>query len=114
MRPESPLQWHDPDNVTKTLQRVYKILRRNVSYGNFTPGDPGQNIDGYPAKATTPGAAGTEFAVAHKLSRVPNGFHVVTKNGATDIYQSRTSLGDMNNIYLKATGTGVSITLFIF
>lgn len=113
MKPESPLQWHEPTHVVKSLQRVYKVLRGNVSYGSLAVDDDGRNIDGYPATATTPGVANTEFIVAHGLNRNPVGFHLMTKNGATDVYQSRATLGDSSNVYLKATGINIAITLFI-
>lgn len=113
MKPEQVLQWHSEQHVVKSLQRTYQILRGNVSYGTLVPGDPGQNISGYPVTVTTPGVANTEFAVTHKLNRVPVGFHVMTKNGPTDVYQS-TTLWTKTQIFLKATGTNVKVTLFIF
>jgi hypothetical protein len=70
-------------------------------------------VDGFPAIATTPAIAGTEFSVSHGLNRVPVGFHVVNKNGATDVFKGVTAWSS-TKIFLKATGSGVSITLFIF
>ena len=113
MKPEAPLQWHDPKHVTKSLQRVYRILRRNVSYGSLKPGDDNQNMDGYPASAQTPGVANTEFAVNHGLNRVPVGFHVMNKDGATDVYKSTTPW-NKQQVFLKATGIGINLSLFIF
>jgi hypothetical protein len=114
MRPEAPLQWHDQAVVTKTLQRVYKILRGNISYGSLTVGDKNQNLDGYPVKNFAIVAAiNTEFAVSHGLNRVPVGFHVVTKSGAGDVYQSTTAWTS-TQIFLKCTTTGINVSLFIF
>lgn len=113
MKPESPLHYHEPENVTRTLEKMYKILRGNISYGNLTPVDTARNVDGYPATAITPGVANTEFSVAHGLNRVPVGFHVVTKNGACDVYQSTTAWTN-KLIYLKATVININIKLFIF
>jgi len=112
MKPEAPLQWHSPEHVTKSLQRIYRILRRGTSYGTISD-NQGQNIDGFWATAVTPGVANTEFAVSHGLNRVPVGFHVMTKLGATDVYQS-TTVWTKTQIFLKATGVGINITLFIF
>jgi hypothetical protein len=113
MKPEAPLHWHDTQNVTKTLQRVYKILRGNVSYGSLTAGDVGQNVDGYPVTLTTPVAPNTEFAVNHGLNRIPVGFHIMNKLASVDVYKSTTPW-TKSTIYLKATVALVSVTLFIF
>lgn len=113
MKPESPLQWHSPEHVVKSIQRTYKILRGNVSYGNLTNGDTSRNIDGFSVITTTPLVANTQFAVSHGLNRVPVGFHLMRKNGITDVYDSGTAWTD-KQIFLKATGTGINITLFIF
>lgn len=113
MKPEAVFQWHDKEAVIKSLQRTYKILRRNVSYGSLTVGDQNQNMDGYPATVLTPGVANTEFAVSHGLNRIPVGFHVMNKDGATDVYKSTTAW-TTKQIFLKATGTNIHLTLFIF
>lgn len=113
MKPEAALSWHEPRRVVRNLQSMYKVLRGNVSYGTLDPGDVGQNIDGYPATATTPVAINTEFAVKHGLNRVPVGFHVVNKNGSVDVYKSTTPW-TAKTIYLKATTASINITLFIF
>lgn len=113
MKPEAPLQWHDEKHVTKTLQRIYKVLRRNVSYGSLTVGDEGQNLDGYPAKITIVAAIGTQFAVNHGLNRVPVGFHVVRSTGPVHVYDSGTAWTP-TQIFCKADATAVTVTLFIF
>lgn len=113
MRPESPLQWHEPKHVVKNMQRVFKVLRGNISYGNMNAGDTGRNIDGFPATATTPAVANTEFSVNHGLGRVPVGFHVVNKDGSTDVYKGTTAWTS-SKIFLKSTGINIHITLFIF
>jgi hypothetical protein len=113
VKPEAPLQWHSSEHVTKSLQRMYKVLRGNVSYGNLNVNDTARNVDGYPVKVTTPGVANTEFPVSHGLNRIPVGFHVMTKNGATDVYQGVTAW-TKTQIFLKATGIGINVTLFVF
>lgn len=114
MKPEAPLQWHDTNHVTKTLQRVYKILRGNISFGStFDPADKSRNIDAYPATAKTPAVAATEFAIIHGLNRVPIGFHLVSKDGQTDVWNSTTPW-TTSTIFLKASGLNVNITVLIF
>ncbi len=113
MKPQAPLSAHEPSDTTKVLQRTYKILRGNVSYGNLDPTDVGRNIDAYPVKATTPGVINTEFAVTHGLNRIPVGFHVVNKSGIVDLYQSTTPW-TTTKIYLKASVININVTLLIF
>jgi hypothetical protein len=114
VRPEQPLHFHDPANVVKTLDRMYRIFRGNVSYGNLNHSDEGRNIDGWPVVGViTPGAINTEFAVTHGLGRIPVGFHVVNKNKSVDIYQSTTPW-TKTTIYLKASVITATVTLFIF
>jgi len=90
-------------------EHLYKMLRGGLSYGDGTNSD---NIAGQWAAVTSPGAANTEFAVAHGLRKVPTGFHVLKKNAACDVYAGTTAWTS-THIYLKATGTTVALTLFI-
>jgi hypothetical protein len=113
MKPQAPLPHHEEFDITRVLQRTYKILRGNISYGNLDPTDSGRNIDIYPAKATTPGVINTEFSVAHGLNRIPVGFHVVNKSGVVDLYQSTTPW-TTTKIYLKASVININVTLLIF
>lgn len=114
MRPEQPFHFHDPENVTKTLQRTYRILRGNVSYGSLVPKDDSRNIDGWPVTGVvTPAVADTAFSVTHGLRRVPVGFHVLSKNKAVDIYESGVAW-TTTTISLKASVASATIKLFIF
>lgn len=114
MRPEQPFHFHDPSNVTKTLQKMYKIFRGNVSYGNLTSTDEGRNVDGWPVTGVvTPGVADTTFSVTHGLGRIPVGFHVMSKNKAVDVYESGTAWTN-TTISLKASVATATVKLFIF
>lgn len=111
MKPESPLQWHDPVNVTKTLQRTNQILRGNISYGSMNNKDVGRNISVYAASFATVG--GTEVPVNHKLNRIPIGFHVIRKNGTTDVYDSGTPW-TKTQIFVKSSTVGNIVSILIF
>jgi len=54
----------------------------------------------------------TETQVNHKLGRVPNGWIIVKKNAAQDVYESGTTLTD-RFLSLTAAGT-VTVSLWVF
>lgn len=114
MKSEKVFSWHDPANVVKTLERVHKILRGNVSYGNLTITDEGRNVDGWPVTGVvTPAVADTTFSVTHGLGRIPVGFHVMSKNKAVDVYESGVAWTN-TTISLKASVATATVKLFIF
>lgn len=113
MKPEIPLPYHEPSNVTDVLERTHKVLSGNVSHGNLNPKDVGRNMDEYPATATTPGVADTQFTINHGLNRVPVGFYLINKSGAVDVYDSGTAW-TKSQIFLKATTINIAIKLLIF
>jgi hypothetical protein len=96
------------------LRRIYERLARvvngQISFGDGVNAD---NIDGVWASATTPGVANTDFVIAHNLGRVPVGYLPVRKSAATDIYTGTVAATTIQ-LTLKATGTNVDVTLFIF
>ena len=110
MKPELPRMDDHPEKKHDTILKIYKVLRGNVSFGDGTNND---NVDCQWVKGTTPGAANTEFNLTHKLGRIPVGFHITTKNGACDVYQSTTAWTN-TKIYLKANGTTINITLLVY
>lgn len=54
----------------------------------------------------------SETQVPHKLNRAPNGWIIVKKNAAQDVYESGT---DVQNRFLSLTASGtVTVSLWIF
>lgn len=102
-----------PVELLRFHDDVYKLTRKNISYGNGQADDVGQNISGAWVDATTPGTANTNFTVTHNLNRIPLGFHVMSKNASTDVYVGSTP-ATTTEMTFKATGTSVAIRLFIF
>lgn len=64
----------------------------------------------FPIEAITPSTTGNVFAVTHGLGRVPQGFIVVYKSGACDVYDSGAPWDD-NAMYLRATAPDVLIRI---
>lgn len=110
MKPMLPRQTLNPDQSQLVRYRNFQILSGNVSFGDGTNND---NVDCQWVKGTTPGVANTEFPLTHKLGHVPVGFHITTKNGACDVYQSTTAW-TKKTIYLKATGININVTLLVY
>lgn len=90
MKPEQPLSFHEPQNVVRTLQRMYKVLRGNISYGNLTPQDTGRNIDCWPVQNVEFTGGDPYVQVAHGLNRIPVGFHVAYQESPAVIYAMTT------------------------
>src|SRR5512146_1230763 len=71
-----------------------------------------QNINGWWWQGTSPGTANTDFAVPHKLGRVPTGYDVKKINAPSHVYTGATSWTS-TVIYLRTDQPSVTLTLFI-
>jgi len=109
MRPVLPSNYGGQRNREQVDFQNHKILRGNTSFGDGVNTD---NIDGVWATATSPGTANTQFTVNHTLQRIPVGFDVKKKDAACDVYAGITAW-TTTQIFLKATGINVHLTLFI-
>ena len=58
--------------------------------------------------------SGVDNQVQHKLSRVPNGFFIVDKNAAADVWQSTTANKIKDRILLLRSSATVTINLWVF
>lgn len=101
----------------QSLQRIYqlsaKAVNGNIEFGSPTGGPI--NINGVWATPTTPGAANTDFTVVHNLGRAAVAYVVCAKNAACDVYTSPSvNSSPTTQIILRATGTTVALTLFLF
>ncbi len=104
----------DENNHHRVLEDIHKMTRGNITFGNMTQGDVGQNIKGAPVEVTT-GAANTEFTVTHNLNEIPTGFLILNKNKAGDFYGTP-SLGtpwNTKQIYLKCSVATVTAQIFV-
>lgn len=103
------------DNVVDVLQDIYKLIRANVTFGDMTVGDEGQNIAGTPVLVTSHVTPDTEFTVTHNLNVIPTGFLVLNKDKAGDFYGTPTSGTDwtITKIFIKCNVASVTAQLFI-
>jgi len=61
------------------------------------------------------GSSGQELAIRHKLGTVPTGFTVIDQDGAGSVYRdSTTSKPTPFFLFLKSSGSGITVTLEIF
>lgn len=98
--------------LQKIYQQVATAINGNIEFGSPTAGP--LNINGVWAQPVTPGAANTDFTVVHNLNRAAVGYIVCTKTAACDVYTSPSAnASPTTQIILRATATGVTLTLFI-
>lgn len=91
-------------------QRLYKNLRRNISFGN--DGATPDNIDGAWARVLDSGAANVDFPVIHNLKRVPVAYDVKGMSGAAIVYTGVTPWTN-TKIYLRCNLAHIELLLFI-
>lgn len=71
------------------------------------------NFDAQIKTVPDTGSADTQFAVAHTLKRVPEGFHVLNISAGAIVYDAGTTW-TTTNIYLKCTVANCEVKLLIF
>jgi len=69
------------------------------------------NIDGV-IQTITFNVANNEYEISHALKRIPNGFIILNKNKASDVYDSGTTW-TTTSIYLKCDTAGAVIKLIV-
>src|SRR5574341_1960202 len=98
MIPEpQPVQAEADGKVTlQTLSYLYAVLLGIVkaingflSMGDGSHGSWTGNLDAQYKDVLTPAVADTEFTVFHELGRLPVGYHVVRRDKAGTVYDSR-------------------------
>ena len=107
--------FEDPavDKFTQMLERMWESLARVVNnHIGFGDGTEADNIDGVWKTVITPGAPNTDFVVVHNLGRIPVGYIPMMKSASVDIFTGSVP-ADKNNITLRATASGVTVSLFI-
>ena len=90
-------------------QKLQNVVNAHIGFGDGINAD---NIDGVWATVVTPLVANTDFTITHNLGRVPVGYIPMSKTAATDIYTGSVS-ATTTTLTLRATGTGVTVNLFI-
>lgn len=113
--------------VNDSLQRSGKSLSHLISFGktnaNSTPQAPdASNIDCFKATGVTPGAANTEFSIAHNLLWVPWFYFYILDRGG-NLYQLPTTGtawtaatpggGANGNIFLKCSVVSANYSIII-
>lgn len=110
MRPIAPIHIGQLANDKQFKDSIHKILDGNVEYGD---GVNSGNIAGNWITVTSPGVANTEFSFAHKLNKVPVGYHIMRRNNTGVIYDGTTAWTS-SLIYLKCTVATQAMTIFVF
>lgn len=107
-----------PDGELITLNQYLESLARKmngkVSLGNGDDRSQSGNLDGQWITLVTPSGANTEFEVWHGLGRVAIGYLIGRKTAACDVYDSSIGSWTDSLMLLKATGSSVTINLFVY
>lgn len=101
---------YDNQHSYDVAEDTANIVNGGISYGN---GTDTAHIDCSWAFIADTGVANTEFSVNHNLGRIPVGFHVASKNKASDFYESGTPWTN-KQIFLKAVAANVAVRFIIF
>lgn len=112
MKTVRPKTWDITDlNKRRFTEDLWKLIRRNISYGHTVNGDD-QNIDGKMVEILDTGVAGTVNNVTHNLGRVPLFIDFKYKNVAGDCYDAGTAW-TKTQVFLKFTIDHMHVRLFI-
>lgn len=74
---------------------------------------PADNFDWQKITFTSNATPDTEDTVAHTLKRIPEGFIVINKDKAADVYDSGTPWTE-DEIYLKTDVASAALTIYVF
>jgi hypothetical protein len=104
------------DQVTETIGSIASgngdigTLSTEVTALQQGPFNSGAFVSG-----TSPGTANTEFAIAHNLGRIPQGYFVGGVNPAGILYQlaATGTAWTTTNIYVKCTIVTMGFTVYI-
>lgn len=114
-----PVDPDDPQSemyLSAWMQAIYgaatNILLTSAE-GAIQDGQKAGQLNAVYVVYTSNGTADTEDTVPHSLGRVPVGYIVVKQDIASIVYDSTTS-HTSTNLYLKNTGTSVTLTLLVF
>lgn len=97
--------------VKRWNEQLYKIFRRNISYGHSVDGQD-QNIDGKMLEITDTGVAGTTNTLNHNLGRIPLYIDVKYKSIAGD-WQDTGTTWTKNQAFIKFTTDHMHVRLFV-
>ena len=100
-------------SVDADLRKLFFAMQGRLAFGESTDGVDGENIEGEFQVVADTGTANTEFAVAHTLNKVPNGY-IVVKNNKNGVVYDGTTANSATNLYLRHGAANSSITVFIF
>lgn len=98
-------------NYKRWTEDLYKIFRRNISYGHTVDGED-QNIDGKMIEIADTGVANTPITVNHNLGRIPLFIDIKYKSLAGDWQDSGTPW-TKNTVSIQFTTAHMHVRLFI-
>jgi hypothetical protein len=104
--------------VIKYLELMSRVIDGRLSFGNAAPAvdvpykDLSQNLDGVWVEHVTTGP-NTDMTITHSLGRIPQGYLVMSKSAACDLYTGSV-VATTTQITLRATVSGVTLQIFIF
>jgi len=96
--------------VDNDLTSLFNLSKGRIRFGDATNGSRGENISGEYRVFTSSTPA--EFEVKHTLGVVPQGWIVVSKDKAGDLY-SGTSTNTSTSIYFKCSVGSVTYKVFL-
>ena len=108
----------DLTKETPELMRYLKNLNESLMKYSIKVGDifnkgirVEDNINGI-IQTVTFNVANNEYEISHGLKRVPNGFIILNKSKASDVYDSGTAW-TLSSIYLKCDTAGAVVKLIV-
>lgn len=110
----NPKSW--PSEIDIDLKNICLALQGRIRFGpNLPNNNNGENIMGQFVTYTTNSTPNTQDTVSHQLGSIPIGYIVISKSAACDVYQQSNTgtTWTKSNLYLKATASNVTVTLFL-
>jgi choice-of-anchor A domain-containing protein len=118
-----PTQFHGLESNFLGLTRTYNIAKAvngGIDFGDSTQTNAGPgtaysgNMNGQWANVTAPGAANTQFSIAHNLNRIPS-FYFYIADRSCNLYQlpNTGTAWTTTNIFLKCDVASAVLRVFI-
>lgn len=95
------------------LVAVTSVINGKLTIGDGTSGAKAGNFDGQFITVLSPAAADTEFAIDHALGRIPVSVRVALADKHATVCTSSLGSWNGNRIYLKCSGSSVTLRLLL-
>ena len=98
--------------VDNDLTNIFNALKGRIRFGDSVNGTRGENISGEFRVFTTDATPNVEFSVLHTLDAFPQGWLVVSKNKAGDLYLG-SSTWTKTTAFFKCSVASVTYKIFL-